>query len=294
MNEDITQTDNSLWFSTYGLLTANRVLGRFNIHIENDELIVAMKNLHSVYYQLLRVPLKNIFNGIILQQTHDYQVYAQKLFIDYLLSGAGSKEDESPGANTRDDLEVERVRLIEVGEAFNREELAHQQLIAESQATLIQLSLELERALTSGLKKIRNILRVKGINKDDKSILKAIRVAMIHYTFGDDEILAVSSSFWVKMAEVLESTLNNELRQELAGTLKVVIDAKKHIQESLSPFIERTNEMGVQLRSFRRQFYDLILRVTGSLKYLPDYHVDEEREKDNRSSLYFDSLIGGE
>ena len=82
MNEKVEQTDWSTWFSTYGLLTSERILERFNIILPHDELINSVKDPFSIYFQLLRVPLKNVFNGIIYQQAHDYQIYAQKLFVD--------------------------------------------------------------------------------------------------------------------------------------------------------------------------------------------------------------------
>ena len=294
MSEQATQMDTSMWFSTYGLLTSKRILERFNIHMDNDELIAAIKNPHCVYHQMLRVPLKNVFNGIIFQQAQDYQVYAQKLFIDYLLSGAGSKDEESPGANTRDDLEDERLQVIETGEKFHQQEIIHQQLIAESQARLIKLSLELKRALEHASKNIRGSLRAYSINKEETHIQKAIQSALVHYPYDDDEILVQTSSFWTTMADVLDKALSNEFRQDASVILQPVIKAKKNTVDTLTPYFKKTDEMGVQLRSYRRQFYDLILRATESIKFLPDYRVDETRENDNRSSLYFDSMIGGE
>jgi len=130
----------SAWASTYSLLTAERILGRLNIHLDNDKLIAATKDTRNVYFQLLRAPIKNILNGIILEQAVDYQVYAQKLFVDYLLSGESGKEESSPGANTREDLERERLELVEMGEHFDELQLAHKSLIAESQAYLIEMA----------------------------------------------------------------------------------------------------------------------------------------------------------
>jgi hypothetical protein len=52
--------------------------------------------------------------------------------------------------------------------------------------------------------------------------------------------------------------------------------------------------MGIKLRSYRTQFYTLILSATELIKFLPDYQPDKEKELENRSSLYFDSHIGGD
>ncbi len=222
MNEKQEQMDFKSWFSTYGLLTADRVLERFNIHLPHEKLIQSANDPRCVYFKLLRVPLKNVFNGIILQQAHDYQVYAQKLFIDYLLSGEDAKEKDAPGANTREDIEHQRLKLLELGEEFHRQEASHQVLIADSQACLIELSRDLKK-----------LLNMDAENPDV-------------------------------------------------------------IEQSLATFIEQAEDLNINLRSYRSQFYNLILRVTELLKLLPEYRIDLEKEADNRESLEFDALIGEE
>lgn len=222
MDEKKEKKEESAWFSTYGLLTAERLLERFGIHLPQDELIRAVKDPDSIYYKLLRVPLKNVFNGIILQQVHDYQIYAQKLFVDYLLSGEDAKDKDAPGGMTREDLEVQRQNLIEIGDAFHALEEEHQILIAESQASLIGLSHDLDSLL-----------------------------------------------------------------QTVAANSEVV-------EQQLSEFLERTEYLNINLRSYRSQFYNLIIRVTEFIKLLPDYRTDQIKEAANREILAFDSLIGGE
>ena len=216
MNEKQELPDWSSWSSTYGLLTAERVLERFDIHLSHEELIKASKDPNSVYFQLLRVPLKNIFNGIILQQAHDYQMYAQKLFVDYLLSGEDAKDKDAPGAMTREDIERERVKLMEAGEGFNQLEEAHQILIADSQASLIALSKDINR-----------------LSQDPQQI---------------------------------ESVLSAQFQQ--------------------------VADINASLRSYRKQFYDLILRVKELLALMADYRQDLVKDAVNRGALAFDALIG--
>ncbi len=293
MSAEAIETDLSMSFSTYGLLTSSRILEHFNIKLANDELLIAMKDPFSVYHQLLIIPLKNIFNGIILQQAHDYQVYAQKLFVDYLLSGESGKPEESPGANTRDDLEQQRLHLIEVGEAFNNQETAHQHLIAESQMSSIKASRELQKALKAATTKAGQLLRAQNINKDDALILKAIRSAMVHNIDGGRDKAVTESLFWAKMTEIIDATLDDNLRQQLiVDVMEIFQEPRQKIEEIMSIYLEQTQDMGIALRSFRSQFYDIILRVTEYLNLLPDYHVDQAKLEENRSSLYFDSRIG--
>lgn len=218
MHEKQEQTDWSTWFSTYGLLTAERILERFNIHLPHDELIRAVKDPNGVYFLLLRVPLKNVFNGIILQQAHDYQIYAQKLFVDYLLSGEDIQEPGSMGDETRDDLEQQRMNLIEMGEAFYKQEEAHQVLIAESQASLISLSQNAQL----------NVANAYSMERD------------------------------------------------------------------IANYIERAEDININLRGFRSQFYHIILQVTALLRLLTDYKIDELKVIENRVALEFDALLGEE
>lgn len=129
-------SDNSSESTTYSVLTADRALRSLNIHLKNDKLLEAIKDPNNPYFQLLRVPMQNVFNGIILQQATDYQIYSQKLFVDYLLSGEGNKDENSPGADARDQLEQHRLELVSMGESFAALELEHKKLISSSQGYL--------------------------------------------------------------------------------------------------------------------------------------------------------------
>ena len=80
MAENLTDNEFSKWFSTYGLITSQRILGHYKIKLTVEELIPAIKTANSFYHILVKIPLKNVLNGIILQQANDYHVYVQKLF----------------------------------------------------------------------------------------------------------------------------------------------------------------------------------------------------------------------
>jgi hypothetical protein len=292
MSEEAMETDLSRWFSTYGLLTSARILERFNIKLENDELTTAMKDPFNVYHRLLVVPLKNVFNGIIMQQAHDYLVYAQKLFVDYLLSGETGKGADSPGANTREELEDERVKLTEVAEAFNDLELDHQNLIAESQGSLLKVAQSLQKALTAVVKKVGSELQTQHISKEPSLIERAIRLSMVYYSHTNNESITSNSAFWVTMADVLDIQLDDNLQQKLEAAVSGLNEIVKNIENILPEYLEKTNDIGVSFRSYRSQFYDIILRVTEYLNLLPDYRINLAQVEENRSTLYFDSHIG--
>ncbi|MCP0912870.1 MULTISPECIES: hypothetical protein [Legionella] len=290
MNEETKELDLSQWLSTYGILTAERILERFQIHLQQEELITTIKNPRSIYYQLLRVPLKNVFNGIILQQGHDYQVYAQKLFIDYLLSGQNDKAPEAPGATIREDIENERTTLAKLNDEFNEQELAQQKLIAESQAKLIHLSRQLKKSLQTVTAKINEVLKKHDIIKAEQTVQRAIRLGIIH---GDEtDLFSEKSFFWTKMEEVLQVSLHKELRHESGELLKEFAAHRLEIDNILATYLEQTQEMTLSLRNYRKQFYELILRATELIKLLPDYYQDTAKQAENLAALDFDGSIG--
>ncbi len=293
MNDKI-EMDLTTWSPTYGLLTAQRILGRFHIHLANDELHAAINHPLSVYYLLLRVPLKNVFNGIIFQQAQDYQTYAQKLFIDYLLSGESAKEETAPGANTREDLEVQRLKLTSLGDEFSQAEVDQYQLISDSQACLIELAGKLQAALAIGAQKIGQILQSRQISSEEKLIQPAIRTALINFDKADTHVLAASSPFWTVIADVLKVNLDNELREQLSSELSPLQDPRMEIEQALATFLEQTEMMGLAFRRFRASFYEIILKTTELINLLPDYVVDRKKDDENRSTLHFDSHIGGD
>jgi len=139
MNDTVKNIDNTIWISTYGVLTAERLLERFQIKLSREELRDALKNQESPYHHLLTVPLKNIFNGIVIQQIYDYQVYIQKLFIDYKLTSTKVVPENTP-TNQDDNHEIEEKykKLALLSKTFEEKKHEHQQLIAKSQAWLIQ------------------------------------------------------------------------------------------------------------------------------------------------------------
>lgn len=174
MNELQSENDLSGWFSTYGLITVQRILERYKIKLQQDDLLFTLKTPDTFYHRLLRVPLRNVFNGIILQQARDYQLYAQKIFIDYLLSGESGKEESAPGGNTRVDLEAERVRLVSMTESFHKLEFNQEKLIAESQKILMKNANNWQKILQKISQNINKSISLIGVNGTQRAVLQAL------------------------------------------------------------------------------------------------------------------------
>lgn len=145
-NKSMDETQ-STWYSTYGTVTAERIFGSMGISMSQEELRTISASENSPYYQLLQVPLKNIFNGIIINQATDYREFAQKMLVDYLLSGAANLVGEATKPEgTRLELENMRTALMEIGEQFDLLQFEHYHLINDSQASLIAAAHTLEES----------------------------------------------------------------------------------------------------------------------------------------------------
>ncbi len=282
----------SQWFSTYGMITAERILGTYQMIIPQTELLEAIKSPFSFYHQILQVPLKNVLNGIVLQQANDYHVYAQKLFIDYLLSGETSKGEEAQGALTRESMEDERKALVTLGDDFHHKQLAHDALIASSQSVLMKITKEWRVALESGIKLVSSTLTSNNFENKKSLIRRGVTHALIHCDLISSQSLDNKYLFIEKMNEIVKVELTQGLKEQLLGNLSDLLNITISTNSKISEFLERAIEMSEQARSYRAQFFDTIIRVTELIKLLPEYKIDPVQDAINREPLHFDKTIG--
>ncbi|MFJ1267486.1 hypothetical protein ACD661_02825 [Legionella lytica] len=292
MSVEKSENDLSHWFSTYGVITAERILGRYHINLAQIDLVAAVKSPFSFYHKVLQIPLRNVLNGIVLQQANDYHVYVQKLFIDYLLSGENSKDESSPGASTREALENERQHLLALGEEYHQKEGEHNHLISSSQNFLIKLSADFNKAFDKAITAIAQIAKQMGSNEDKSKIRKAINFALINCDLTNPKLQSDPLLFVVKMNEELKLSLDDDLKRKIIEGISELTDIILQFDEKTRVFHERVVDMTAFANGFRAQFYDTILRVIELIKILPEYKMDPEQDLINRESLYFDKSIG--
>lgn len=292
MSEENSEIASSKWFSTYGIITAERVLGKYQIKLASDELITAIKSPFSFYHKLLEIPLNNVLNGIVLQQANDYHVYAQKLFIDYLLSGENSKEEGAQGAGTREGMENERQQLVVLGEEYHRIEGEHNSLIASSQAALIKITQEFNAALEQAVTLLTTTLNNAGLTDAKTKVRPAIIHALIFCDLSDPQLQSNQFLFTEKMNDRLKISLKEDLKAKIMENLSAVLKIILNFDECVETYLERAKEMTVHANSFRSQFYDTIIRVMELIQLLPEYKIDLDQDAINREPLYFDKSIG--
>jgi len=289
MSDENTENDLTGWVSTYGLITVQRLLERYQIKLTSDDMVFVLNTPDTFYHNLLRVPLRNVFNGIILQQARDYQLYAQKLFIDYLVSGESGKSEEAPGGMTREDIENQRKSLIEFNQKFNDTELEHNNLIANSQTILMQHAREWQALLVSIAGRLKKEFKLYDINKSDSSIIQALTGLLIHYDFKNSRM---KEGGWAIVEKNFGSGLNETVRHQILEEISTLTAFVGQTEITLRNFSEAINDMGIKLRQFRSEFYEAILKAKELLSVLPEYRINPVQDSENKESLYFDAALG--
>lgn len=292
--EPIADHDETLskWFSTYGLVTAERLIGIFKITLDQEDLKLALKGPYNFYHRLLQIPIQNILSGIVQQQAHDYHVYLQKLFIDYLLSGESGKSETSPGAVTRAELDIEREDVVSLAEEFNKKQIALNNLIAESQICLIDLCKQWNTSLDNAIKEFHNTLMEHGFDLKKSLIRKAINHAIVQCDSTNSDIQNKNYELIEKANEIMGITINENLKESLMNHLSELLAYTINFDSHVVDFPSRVSELSNELRAYRRQFYDKIITVTYLMKLLPEYKIDPVQDAINKEPLFFDRSIG--
>ncbi|MFC3907626.1 hypothetical protein ACFORL_00850 [Legionella dresdenensis] len=288
MSEIQAENDLTGWVSTYGLVTIQRLLDKYQIKLSPNEIIYTLKTPETFYHRLLRVPLRNIFNGIILQQARDYQLYAQKMFIDFLISPDGSKDEEGPGGGTRYNLEELRTEFVKLNEQYAETETAHKTLIVESQRALIEHAANWNNLLKNAAKAVKGKLSKSG--KSEQQILRALIALLTQYEFKTRQI---NDKHWSTVEQLLGISLTPEAKEIFSNELHALDEFAANTQGLLIEFAGKINDMAVQLKGYRGEFKKVILRAKELIQLLPEYRVNEIQDQENKEALYFDSELGG-
>ncbi len=288
MDEQLNDNDLGKWFSTYGVITAERILGRYQLSLPQKELLTALKSPFSFYHRILQIPLKNVLNGIVLQQANDYHVYIQKLFIDYLLSGESGKDEASQGASLRESIDIERNQLVTDGEEYHSTQLDHEALIASSQKKLILLTKKWSTALDGAVSKIDSLLKKEGSSSKKSIVRQSINHAIVHCDLSTSN----KTSIIGRMNELLNIPLSDDVKNQIMDELNEIVTISNSFESEMGEFFQRVKDINQQARTYRTLFYDTILRVVTLIKLLPDYKLNPEQDQINRELLYFDKSIG--
>lgn len=288
MNPD-TDQEIQQWYSTYGMLTAQRILEGYKIKLAATELVNALQNPESFYCRLLKLPLRNVYNGIILQQAKDYQLFAQKLFIDYLLSGESNKPEEAPGAMVRQDLEEQRNRLLEMNNYFHDLELEHESLITHTQKSMIKDSGQWQKILEGINKSIQKNLPENASMSAEK-IYKTLNILLTHYNF--ESKTAIESSTWKYIEKSVDTPLSDQTKHIFLHELQQLAGVSAATESDLKKYSQNITDMAITLGQARSDFYNFIIHSNALLNSLPEYQRSAAKVSEHQESLQFDSNLG--
>lgn len=285
-NED--QFDESKWFSSYGMITANRIIDRYGIVLDNRDLLHALKFSECFFYKLIRLPLRNMLNDVIRQQVYDYVVYAQKLFVDYLLSGETTKPATSQGGYTREELEGVRQRLVTLCKEFQETEYKHFRLIAQSQRHIIQHTKHWQQnfiALTNELRKNENV------SIGQKRLLQLCGGVLCYVSLNaDNQIMKNTLKDLIKRYESVN--ISDSTQEVIIQLCQNQAEEAQSILSSLQSFSDQTETMYQQMRHYRKEITEIIIKANELIRVLPEYHLDNTQNEKNKEDLYFDSHLG--
>lgn len=123
------------WSSTYRVLTGAPLLSIFKL--DESLLDQVWEDPAHPLHRSLQLSIRHVWNGIIFQQAYDYQVYLQKMMIDYRLSSSFTEDEDAPGFLIRQDLENYFKTLLTQVETLSEYRYRHYDLVSESQRYMI-------------------------------------------------------------------------------------------------------------------------------------------------------------
>lgn len=277
----------SVFSSTYARMTAERLLDGLGVHLSREGLSSALQNRASFFEKLLTVPYKNILNGIILDQIHEYQVYIQKLFVEYFMSELASANHQGQeGEDTRRQVADCQLHLESLNEQLPRLHESHLKLIAKTQLELMNFVKEINHV---ALQLFEELLKDNQMLLDKKNqFTKEIYQSIARLSMSDDNI---NDHFYQILAQQVNITMTETLRNQLVATFNVeglINTLSKQIEEN----IHSIDKMHSQFCFMRNHLYDAIVTLQGALSMLPGKFLETSEVVADKTTLHFDRFLG--
>lgn len=119
-NNKAKSVSNQSQATTYGLITAGRILEQFQVTLSPRLLGGQVKDNHAFFHKLMRLPAISLQYKITNSQCRDIQAYAQQKLISYLYSPEAGKKEEEPGHELRQTIENKRQALVATGKELTQ------------------------------------------------------------------------------------------------------------------------------------------------------------------------------
>ena len=230
----------------------------------------------------------NLFNGLLKAQTKDYQNYAQKKLIDYLLSGEANKDENSPGGTTRDSLEKRRQEMVEYGNSMEEVDGSHLNLIAATQNALKDVMLLWNEAIDFVTITAKKLIKNAHVSLDVRQ-RKQLR-DHIAFTASMAQPLDLVQAF----EKIVTTPVSSELKSKLANLTYDVAAANEQLDVVILAFESKARENTYSYASYRKLFRGIIAEINELISQLPapGYSEDEGQDNENREGLNFYQELG--
>jgi vacuolar-type H+-ATPase subunit I/STV1 len=152
----MSETTNPLFLGTYGGLTAESILAYSDIHLSREELEMQLRESHSFYAQLVKVPTQVVINSLLNTQCRDLQSYSQERLIEYILSGVEYKMTSEEDIKLKEKIEEKRLELISLGADLTQLESAHYEFMLSVYVLQERQAFEWNEALEQHAKKLES------------------------------------------------------------------------------------------------------------------------------------------
>lgn len=283
------KTGNALsgWLSTYGLITAARILERCRIQLPQEEITQVILSPGTFYHHLIQVPLKNVLNGIILGQAQDYRIYVEKLFADYFLSEhALEKTEEDQGFGVTEKLEEVRLSFVEMSQTFHQQTVEHRNLIAKTQKHLMEIADQWNKQLDQAEETISERLDLPESAPLERQLRQLSQFSLASQT------PASATIDWATVAQALDCELTPDFKEVIRLQIETLHGFIQQVIVPLKEYTAAVSETMVKLIKFRAAFHETILQMHTLITRLPHPSLDLERLEVNREWLSFDIRLG--
>ena len=287
--------------SSYGLMTAERILERFELSLSPPELQKALA-APSFYRELLELPSRNLYNGILYQQAATRLLYIKKRLMEETLSpeylqlcqsqALDEMEEENSFSQFKEFIDERREALLALNQDFKATKLAHDTSIAQSQALLKALAaawkLELYRVTDALRGKLAEKMEVEAA---DFVVTRAKARDLFHalYLEGVD---SATDAFWEKAEAGFGYALTLEERQEVLAALAAFRQFLPEEGFELSEYQAKAEETQTLFDSYRATFGQFMLELVEKLSNFSGKATPASEAEEDLSALFSDYELG--
>ncbi|WP_367605497.1 hypothetical protein [Legionella sp. W05-934-2] len=275
--------------SSYSIITVGRLFCYYHIKLTEQDIVNTLNTPESFFNKLVHLPMISVLTGIIYQQAYDYQVYLQKLYVDYLLSGETVKPESSPGGLTRAELENKRLELSQMSKDFHELEYSHHKHISLCQQLILNELKPWHLAFKQANQAMYTLAQQNQIKWSKEQVGSFINslFAMLPMSSIDDDPSAIKTCLETSNVAIELDTVISSFCQSISPLKKVALNVIDNIHATQDEALS----IQQQMRQYRQHFEQLIMTCNDLLRALPDYKMDLEQDAINREFIQLDRNV---